>query len=117
MATFALRMAQDVGQMNAALQQTISTMGGVAEGVRTFLDLAKQAVVIPQGTTRDVITPGGVTEVTTTPIVPPPFDVPTISTSRSDTQRIVDAINGLTSTMSSSTGGSASATIRVNGGL
>lgn len=116
MATFASQMAQDVNSMNQELQNTISTMGQVSEGVRTFLNLAKQAAVIPQASTRDVIGPGGVSEVSTTPNPPPPFDVPTISSSRVNTKSIVNAINNLGSKLigSSTSGGGAS--VRVLGG-
>jgi hypothetical protein len=117
MATFASQMANDVNAMNRALRQTISTMGSVADGVKTFLNLAQETARIPQRTTRDILTPGGFREIDITPRPPAPYEAPTIGMRRGqETRQVVEAINNLGNTIQRTFGGTAGATIRAKGG-
>ncbi len=117
MATFASRMAQDVRLMNQQLQETISSMGGVASGVKTFLDLATQAATVPQRTTIDVLGPGGVREVSYGPNPVSPYEPATIGMRRGgETREVVEAINNLGTRIERTFGGTGGATIRAKGG-
>lgn len=117
MPSFASQMAQDLGLMNRQLQDTISSMSGVANGIRTFLSLAGQGVPVPGSSSVDVITPGGVREVDTTPRPIDPYEPATIGLRRgNDSRQVIEAINTLGNRIERTFGGTGGATIRAKGG-